>query len=235
MNNELIRKNLTERKNNYLVTLNSIKNLDGLFNDVLQNLKKFDFKPYQSELEFEILENLKEWWTNPEKGIKKDEELFAILFEYDHFFRKNVEASAYGIGEWKDYKVQADKFDMGWNYDFTTEFYACPGIELNFFDSLESLDYSNLPKEYTNDHLDFDDLRKREHIELSELNDIELIEGYDELIELHKCEGMIAIHDVLSKLDTNNEFESLNYRNNFMFLIHEHDSGEVYPLLIKNK
>ena len=46
---------------------------------------------------------------------------------------------------------------------------------------------------------------------------------------------MLAIHEVLVKLDIEKEFESLNYKDNFMFLIDEHDSGEVYPLLIKKK
>jgi hypothetical protein len=221
MNNELIRKNLTKRKESCLSILNSISNLDSYLKNIFKNLSEFDFENYKQNLENEILENLKEWWTNPNQGIKKEEQLFAILFEYDYFFQKNVEATAYGIGEWKDYQVQTDKFDMGFDYDFTTEFYACPGIKLNFFDSLEALDHSNLPEKYTDNY--------------SEVDDIEDIEGYNELIELHKFEGMIAIHDVLSKLNSNNEFESLNYMNNFMFLIDEHDSGEVYPLLIKNK
>ncbi len=221
MTNELIRKNLTKRKESCLSVLNSISNLDSHLKNIFKNLNEFDFGNYKQNLENEILENLKEWWTNPNKGIKKEEQLFAILFEYDYFFQKNVEATSYGIGEWKDYQVQTDKFNMGFDYDFTTEFYACPGIKLNFFDSLESIDYSNLPEKYTDNYSDVDD--------------IEDIEGYIELIELHKFEGMIAIHDVLSKLNSNNEFESLNYMNNFMFLIDEHDSGEVYPLLIKNK
>ncbi|MFS4457137.1 hypothetical protein [Maribacter sp. 2304DJ31-5] len=221
MTNELIRKNLTKRKESCLSVLNSILNLDSYLKDIFKNLNEFDFENYKQNLENEILENLKEWWTNPNKGIKKEEQLFAILFEYDYFFQKNVEATAYGIGEWKDYQVQTDKFDMGFDYDFTTEFYACPGIKLNFFDGLEALDHSNLPEKYSDNYSDIDD--------------IEDIEGYNELIELHKLEGMIAIQDVLSKLNSNNAFESLNYKNDFMFLIDEHDSGEVYPLLIKNK
>ena len=221
MTNELIRKNLIKRKESCLSALNSISNLDSYLKEILKNLNEFDFETYKQNLENEILENLKEWWTNPDKGIKKEEQLFAILFEYDYFFQKNVEATSYGIGEWKDYQVQTDKFDMGFDYDFTTEFYSCPGIKLDFFDSLESLDDSKLPEKHTDNY--------------SNLDDIEDINGYNELIELHKSKGMIAIHDVLSKLDNDNEFESLNYKDNFMFIIDEHDSSEVYPLLIKNK
>lgn len=83
--------------------------------------------------------------------------------------------------------------------------------------------------------MDFEELQNREYIELDEFNDIELIEGYNELIQLHKYEGMIAVHDVLLQLNEKKELECINYRNDFMFLIDEHDSGEVYPLLVKNK
>ncbi|WP_406685283.1 hypothetical protein N1F78_06040 [Seonamhaeicola sp. MEBiC1930] len=210
-------------------------NRDSYLEDILKNLNRFDFNRYKQNVEKEILENLKEWWTNTDKGIKKEEELFAILFEYDYFFQKNVEASAYGIGEWKDYQAKTDKFNMGFDYDFATEFYACPGIKLNFFDSLEALDYSNLPEKYTNNNLNFDEIKIGEIIEVDEFNDIEDLLGYQEIVELHKYKGMLAIHDVLLELDSRKEFESLNYKDKFMFLIDEHDSGEVYPLLIKNK
>ncbi len=235
MSNELIRKNLTKRKESCLSVLNSISNLDSHLKSILENLSEFDFGTYKQNLENEILENLKEWWTNPIKGIKKEEQLFAILFEYDYFFQKNVEATSYGIGEWKDYQTQTDKFNMGFDYDFTTEFYACPGIKLNFFDSLQNLDYSNLPEKYSNKHLNFDELKNGELVQIDEYYDIEELEGYQEIIELHKCEGMLTIHDILLKLDKRKVFEAINYKNNFMFLIDEHDSGEVYPLLIKTK
>jgi hypothetical protein len=235
MTNELIRKNLIKRKESCLSTLNSISDLDSYLKDILKNLNRFDFNKYKQNVEKEILENLKEWWTNADKGIKKEEELFAILFEYDYFFQKNVEATAYGIGEWKDYQVQTDKFNMGFDYDFTTEFYACPGIKLNFFDSLEALDYANLPEKYTNNNLNFDEIKIGEIIEVDEFNDIEDQLGYQEIIELHKYQGMLALQDVLLKLDSRKKFESLNYKDKFMFIIDEHDSGEVYPLLIKNK
>jgi len=235
MTNKLIRKNLIKRIESCLSTLNSISDLDSYLKDIFKNLNKFDFNKYKQSVETEILENLNEWWTNKDKGIKKEEELFAILFEYDYFFRKNVEATAYGIGKWKDYQVETDKFDMSFNYDFASEFYACPGIKLNFFDSLEALDYSNLPEKYITNNLNFDEIKIGEIIEVDEFNDIEDQFGYQEIIELHKYQGMLAIHDVLLELDSRREFESLNYKDKFMFLINEHDSGEFYPLLIKNK
>ncbi len=235
MGNKIIRETLINRKNSCLEKLESIPNLDSFINKILNRFFKFNFHSYKKKLKKEILKNLKEWWVNPAKGIDKEEKLLAVLFEYGHFFKKNVKAEAYGIGEWKNHKAYTDKFDMGVNYDFTKEFYASPGITLNFFDTLYYLDEDKLPKKYTDEGLNLDNYNDGDIIVLNDSNSIELVAGYDELIELHKLEGLIAIHDVLVELDENKEFESLNYANNFMFLIDEHDSGEVYPLLIKSK
>lgn len=235
MSNKIIRETLINRKNDCLEKLESIPDLDSLLNKILNKFLKFNFDKYKRKLKKEILKNQKKWWVNPAAGIDKEEELLAIIFEHGDFFKKNVKAEAYGIGEWKDHKVYTDKFDMGFNYDFTKEFYASPGITLNFFDTLYYLDEDKLPKKYTDEGLNLDNYNDGDIIVLNDFNSIELVAGYNELIELHKIEGLIAIHDVLVGLDKNKEFESLNYTNNFMFLIDEHDSGEVYPLLVKNK
>lgn len=217
MSNEIIKSKLISLKNNYRVKLESVSNFDKLLENLYQELKIFDFEAYKRKLEIEIEENLKEWWINPKKGIVKSEKLFAILFEFDnYYYMKNVEATSYGIGTWENCKVQTEEFDMGYDYDFTTEFYAAPGITMNFMDSLAKLDDSNLPSNYKN-------------VEICKL------EGHHELMELYKIEGFIAIHETLRKMDYERKFEELNYKNNFMFLIEEHDSGKVSPLLIKNK
>lgn len=217
MTNELIKSKLIDQRNEYLKSFKAIPEKENILKETYSQLEKFDFEEYKSNLEIEVSKNLKEWWTNQEKGIIKEEELFSILFEYDHFYAKDVEALSYGIGKWKDYKVQTEEFDMGFDYDFTTEFYAAPGISLTFFDPLEQLDYSNLPERF------------KEEEEIDEL------EGFEQLIQLFKFNGMIAIHEVFNKMDSNLEFEELNYKDNFMFIIDEHDSSEVYPILIKNK
>ena len=235
MTNEVLKTNLLTRRETCISTIRAIPELDAYLKAIYKTLNRFDFNAYKQKIEKEILENLKEWWTNPEKGIKKDEELYAILFEYDYFFQKNVEAVAYGIGAYENYQIQTDKFDMGHDYDFTTAFYSSPGISLDFFDSLGALDHDNLPEKFKDTTIDFDKLKIGEPIEVDGLNDIEDLLGYQEIIELHKLQGMLAIHEVLVKLDVEKEFESLNYKDNFMFLIAEHDSGEVYPLLIKKK
>ena len=217
MSNEIIKSKLLNLKKEYKTTLDSKSNFDFLLNQLYDDLKNFNFEKYKVKLEEEIELNLKEWWINPEKGIVKKEELFAILFEFDnYFYMENVEANSYGIGTWKNYKLQTEEFDMGYDYDFTTEFYAAPGITLNFMDSLVKLDDSKLPPKY---------------------KDVEIydLDGHQELMELYKTEGFIAIHETLVKMDSENKFEELNYKNDFMFIIDEHDSGEVYPLLIKNK
>jgi hypothetical protein len=46
---------------------------------------------------------------------------------------------------------------------------------------------------------------------------------------------MIAIHEVFVKIESKNRFESLYDKNDFIIIIDEHDSVEVYSLLIKDK
>ncbi|WP_298894732.1 hypothetical protein [uncultured Psychroserpens sp.] len=217
MSNSKIIATLFSLRNEYDTNFNAIPNLDKLLYRLYQELKSYDFETYKKHLEVEIEKNLNEWWINPEKGIIRDEELFAILFEFDgYFLMEGVDAAAYGIGTWKDYKVQTEEFDMGYDYDFATKFDALPGITMSFMDSLAILDDEKLPSEYKD-------------------VDIDELDGLIELFELYKFEGFIAIHETLMKMDFEQKFEGLNYKNNFMFIIDEHDSGEVYPLLIKNK
>ncbi|GLR16167.1 hypothetical protein [Portibacter lacus] len=212
--NKEIKQNLERRLAESLNSFKSIKDKEPIFESLFTEFQSFNFETYKKQIEQEIQKNLAEWWTNPEQGIIPTEELFAILFEYDYFFQKDVEATSYGIGAWKDFKIQTDEFDMGFDYDFTTEFYACPGISVNFFNPLEILDHNNLEEKYS---------------------DIEELDGYDDIIQLFKTKGMISIHEVLERLDSEGIFNSLNCKENFMFIIDEHDSGEVFPLLIKSK
>ena len=89
MTNEVLKTNLLTRRETCISTIRAIPELDAYLKAIYKTLNRFDFNAYKQKIEKEILENLKEWWTNPEKGIKKDEELYAILFEYDYFFQKN--------------------------------------------------------------------------------------------------------------------------------------------------
>ena len=128
MENQKIKENLTNNRDEYLNTFNSISNPDKLLKELFKDLQKFNFETYKIKLKSEIEKNLKEWWTNPKVGIKKDEGLFGILFEFDnYFYMENVEATAYGINKWEDFKVYADEFDMG--YDMI--------LQLNFMHHLE--------------------------------------------------------------------------------------------------
>ena len=72
---------------------------------------------------------------------------------------------------------------------------------------------------------DFEDLAACINGKINDLPDkykdteIDDLDGFHELIELYKLNGMIAIHEVLKKMDEAGEFEELNYRNKFMFII----------------
>lgn len=237
MSNLSIKKNLNFRKNRILSVLNSNTSLDPLFRAVLNDVHRFDFATYKERLYRELLVNMEAWWINTEKGIQQEQPLDAILFEYDNFFLKDCKALAYGIWKWKDQKVQTDQFDMGSNYDFTTGFHAVPAISVNFFDSLKALEYDNLPPKFKNEVLTSNaiaaQLEKYGYIKLARA--VDEYEEYYQLIKLHQYKGMIAIHEVLCTLDQEKAFETLNYNDNFMFLIGEHDTGETYPLLIKKK
>lgn len=79
---------------------------------------------------------------------------------------------------------------------------------------LERLDFNLVPEEY-------------QDVELYDLN------GYEELVNAFVFSGLVAIQEAFQELDSEKVFEAINYKKGFMFLIGEHDSGEVYPLLIK--
>lgn len=221
MKNEEIKLYLQDKINQYRDDFNILPQKKAILEEVHTKLEEFNFEEYSIKLEDEIRNNLQNWWINPKKGILREEELFAIYFEYDYFYVKGVEALSYGISEWKwkKYKAETKEFDMAKSYNFATGFEAMPGITLNFFDSLERLDYSDLLEVYTEEEVD----------------NIEDSPEFGNLINIFRFRGLITIHEVFKKMDLNQEFEEINYKNNFMFLIGEHDYGKVYPLLIKEK
>jgi hypothetical protein len=98
---------------------------------------------------------------------------------------------------------------MGSNYDFAAGFYAMPGLTLNFFDNLEVLHWSN---------------------RADEDEEVYRLEGYDELLKVYLFSGLVALNEVFVKLDKKGIFKSINAKQGFMFMIGEHDMGEVIPL-----
>ncbi len=217
--------NISETSNdkilNYLTVLlesntqkfKSYSSVLPLITELFNSLQIFDWDLYKVKVSGEIKNNLDEWWTNPQKGIISDEVLSSILFEYDYFLQKDVHARAYGIVDWQDFKPYTKSFDMGYEYDFANRFEAVSGITFNFFDNLEALYWENLP----------------ETIDAGELF---YTDGYQEMIKCYVYSGLIALHKVFADLDNQKLFDKINRRKGFMFLVGEHDTGEVFPVYV---
>lgn len=232
-NNIIIKNNLLESRDKHLKKIDAFNGMNILIRELMDELVKFNFNAYIVRIKDEITYNLQEFWTNIEKGILREEELYAILFEFDGFsYTKNVKALAYGIGKYNNYQVQTDVFDMGFKYGFTSNFYAHPGLTLDFFDGLEKIAHAGVWEKH-------DDILfgRIELDEAEKLDELEKFDQLDDLIDEVKClyelEGFIAIHQALKELNDKGIFEKLNYKNNFMFLVQRHDTRNTYPLLIK--
>lgn len=116
--NDKISNYLKAQLDSYKSKLKATANLKPLFSELLQKLEEFDFESYKKQTENEIKTNLVDWWTNPSKGINPEEVVYSILFEYDYYLAKNVEAHSYGIVSWEDFKLHTKSFDMGCSYEF---------------------------------------------------------------------------------------------------------------------
>lgn len=210
--NDKISSYLKAQRDSYKGKLKAMTNLKPLFVEVLQKLDVFDFENYKKNTAHEIETHLTEWWTNPSKGINPDEVIYSILFEYDYYLAKNVQAHSYGIVSWEDFKLHTKSFDMGYSYDFAEGFEANPGISLNFFDNLEVFNgRDNLP----------DDIDEYE---------LAYMEGYQELLKLYLFSGLVALNEVFKSLNEKGIFKKINTKKGFMFMIGEHDMGEVFPI-----
>jgi predicted DNA-binding WGR domain protein len=207
--NEKITNYLRAQLDSYKGKLKAIKEPKQLILELLQKLEQFDFEAYKRKTEKEIEDNLSEWWTNPTKDINPEETVFSILFEYDYYYAKDVEANSYGIVSWENFRQHTKSFDMGYDYDFAEGFEAMPGLTLNFFDNLEVLDWSK---------------RSDEEEDLYE------IEGFQDLLKVYLFSGLVALNEVFIKVDKKGIFKKINSKKGFMFMIGEHDMGEVYPL-----
>ncbi len=216
MINDEISKNLIQQKDSNFALLEPYLQKKKFLSKIYSKFLKFDFEGFQKEIGTEIKANIKEWWTNTEKGIIKDEELQAILFEYNSTWWADREAVSYGIHKWKDFDIYTNDFDMGYSYSFTTEFYAAPGITVSYFDCFGFLDDdSNLKKKH----------RKGKYLDKN---------GFHELVEYINVFGILKIHEVFKKLHQKQLFESINMSDKFMFMIGANDM-EKFPLLIVEK
>ena len=102
---------------------------------------------------------------------------------------------------------------MGYNYDFATEFYAAPGITLDFFNCFSHLDDDNNLDPTYHDAKYFD------------------LDGFEELVDYIKTSGYLAIQTVFTKLQSENLFENINRNSSFLFLLGEHDV-DTYPMIL---
>jgi predicted DNA-binding WGR domain protein len=212
--NDKISSYLKAQLDSYKSKLKATTNLKPIFSEILKKLEEFDFENYKIDAENEIKTNLVEWWTNPLKGINPDEVVYSILFEYDYYLAKNVEANSYGIVEWEDFKLHTKGFDMGFNYDFAEGFEANPGITLSFFNNLDLFSsQDNLPKD-----IDIDELY--------------YMEGYQELLKTYLFSGLVALNEVFKILNNKGVFNTIKSKKGFMFMIGEHDMGEVFPIYV---
>ncbi len=214
MKNIEIGNHLRSQRNFYFQSLAEISELNPLFAELFNTLKVFDFEAYKAEQRREILLNLKEWWTNPERGIVPEEELYALVFEYDNYlFEEDLEALAYGINKWDDFAVHTEEFEMGYDYDFATESEASPGISVRYFNPLAKLDA----------HYSLEDLDEDEGVPPP---------GLQDLINAYTYSGLLAIHEVFLALYKEGKLNVINMRPNFTILMGEHDAEHIHPLLI---
>ena len=214
MKNETILKSLKSKKTYFFQVLSNMGRTHELISYTYSELKKYDFDLYKDRLKDEINHNLTEWWINPEKGSPSDKQFQAVCFEYDnYFYSKGLHAESFGIIEWDQPEMNTDNFRLD-KYEDCPDFYAFPGLTLDFFDEL-------IDKFFIQDS----------HVGLGNIYR-EDIEGYTALFELYKYSGYIAIQQVFDELNNEGLFDSLNKRQDFMFLIEQHDSTFATPILI---
>lgn len=212
--NENIGRFLLKTKKSSLKKYRSFSNKDPLLESIFSKLEDFDFEIYITEVKKELTKALAEWWLNPEKGIVKEEKLYSILFEYDTTWWNDRHADAYGIVKWDSFQVYEQEFDMGYDYDFATGFYAMPGVTLSFFDYFQELDHE--------DALD----KKYEYGAYFDLP------GFQELCEYATFCGYYSIHKALFQLLEEGVLAKLNHHERCLFAIGEHDMDNAALLVM---
>lgn len=197
---------LKAQYNSYKAKFLGLKNVHSAFSDLYESLEKFDIVAYKAKVAHEIEVHLKDWWINPGKGIKPDEVVYSILFEYDSFWQKDVQADAYGIVAWENFKLHTKSFYID-DYDFAEGFYAMPGITLNFFDELEKLSWQHNPDSTLSEEI-----------------------GFEEIQKVYVFYGFVILNEVFYELGQKGIFKTINAKKGFMFMIGEHDMGDIFPI-----
>ncbi|MCC9065179.1 hypothetical protein [Flavobacterium piscisymbiosum] len=189
------------------------KDLHPLFEQFKFFISEINIEKLISQFESEIELNISEWWINKERDIDLNSKLFAILFTYGDLKEKLPQALVYGINQIETpLKKQLETYDLGW-HEYADGYYALPGINLDFCQALQKLNYKNL--EGSQD----------EEIDWYEL------EGRIELFNTYKFAIAYALHESLNNLMQLNKLISINSVVPLHFLLQQYDE-DVTPLLI---
>jgi hypothetical protein len=213
MNNQHIESYLIEQRDNALASFQAASTVHSPLWSCFEMLTAFDFAAYRQQLRAEILHNVIQWQA-PESVEGTEQFLDAVLFEFNKIYDQAVEANAYGIVDWENVGPHVEGFDMGFSYDFRDNFENVPGISLSFLRPLEDL-------------LAPDTIEEMAEIEEGREENPEL----KSLIDAYLFSGLVSIHNVLVELNKHHAFDRMGLTSSAQFLVGEHDTGVVYPLL----
>lgn len=212
MNNEIGKNLLYQFETTRALFLNK-KHLHPLFEQFKSFISEINIDKLTVQFESEVEFNMSEWWTNKEKNIDLDSKLFAILFTYGDLKEKSPEALVYGINQiGAPLKKQLETYDLGW-HEYAEGYYALPGVNLNFCEVLQKLNYRNLEE------------TPYEGIDWYELD------GRLELFSTYKFAIAYALHESLNRLLQRKKFTGINSVIPFYILIQQYDE-DVTPLLL---
>lgn len=201
--NEEIRRELGQLQQESLQNFTATPQVNDIFKQLFNRLYEFDTKSYKQKLLDELNKNCANWWINTDKGIKPEEELYAIYFEYDYLFEENPQALAYG---------------MAAQGDFATEFYANPGITMSICNPLEILDWNKFPKAALSG--------------AGFGHGIEDMPGFEDLVNSYVFTNHQVLSEALAEFSETELYKKINTQKGFQFQIAEHDTGDVFPLWV---
>lgn len=145
----------------------------------------------------EILSNCEDEW------VLYVDLIDGLLFEYDYAFRENEQADAYGI-IYEGFRMQAEPYNIGSNYNFGAGFACVPGITLRLMNPLTAFTEAGMP----------------------------VMNGYAALKDSYFFTAFLALHLALTDFVQTEAFAGLKHKLPFHFLIQEHDSGVSYPVCV---
>jgi hypothetical protein len=211
MNNQHIANFLRQRRDEAVKAFQAAPNVHPRFQETFATIVSFDFAAYRQQLHDEILQNVVCWQGDNTTEVKP---LDAVLFEFNSIYEWAVEARAYGIIDWQKPGFQVSDFDMGYSYDFRSDFEAVLGISLSFLQPLEDL------------------LNPETIHELAEPEqDMEEIPGFQPLADAFLFSGLVVVHETLVELNQRSVFTKVGLEPDGLFLLGGHDTGLVYPIL----